>query len=151
MTTYNFVGSVNDSGLFTPAGEGPNPARKKQSNNFGTNNWGDVWVDATLRCRRRHAQIEIVPCCYDSAVCPLRSARGFSVSTIAEVIPSMAYRPAEAHAFRAADAEFLYLVPSGAIFRMEGLGKEMVDLVRQRQMIAQRHWRVLLEQGLWPR
>jgi quinohemoprotein amine dehydrogenase len=42
-----FVGSVNDSGLFTPAGEGPNPARKKQSNNFGTNNWGDVWVDAT--------------------------------------------------------------------------------------------------------
>jgi quinohemoprotein amine dehydrogenase len=44
----NFVGSVNDSGLFTPAGEGPNPARKKQSNNFGTNNWGDVWVDAAV-------------------------------------------------------------------------------------------------------
>jgi quinohemoprotein amine dehydrogenase len=42
-----FVGSVNDSGLFTPAGEGPNPARKKQSNNYPTNNWGDVWVDAT--------------------------------------------------------------------------------------------------------
>jgi quinohemoprotein amine dehydrogenase len=42
-----YVGSVNDSGLFTPAGEGPNPARKKQSNNFGTNNWGDVWVEAT--------------------------------------------------------------------------------------------------------
>jgi len=41
-----FVGSVNDSGLFTPAGEGPNPARKKQSNNFPTNNWGDVWVEA---------------------------------------------------------------------------------------------------------
>ena len=43
-----FVGSVNDSGLFTPAGEGPNPARKKQSNNFGTNNWGDVWVEASF-------------------------------------------------------------------------------------------------------
>jgi quinohemoprotein amine dehydrogenase len=41
-----FVGSVNDSGLFTPAGEGPNPARKKQSNNYPTNNWGDVWVVA---------------------------------------------------------------------------------------------------------
>ncbi len=41
-----FVGSVNDSGLFTPAGEGPNPLRKKQSNNYPTNNWGDVWVDA---------------------------------------------------------------------------------------------------------
>jgi quinohemoprotein amine dehydrogenase len=43
----NYVGTVNDSGLFTPNIEGPNPARKKQSNNFGTNNWGDVWVDAT--------------------------------------------------------------------------------------------------------
>jgi quinohemoprotein amine dehydrogenase len=41
-----YVGSVNDSGLFTPSGEGPNPMRKKQSNNYGTNNWGDVWVDA---------------------------------------------------------------------------------------------------------
>jgi quinohemoprotein amine dehydrogenase len=43
-----YVGSVNDSGLFTPAGEGPNPARKKQANNFPTNNWGDVWVEATF-------------------------------------------------------------------------------------------------------
>jgi quinohemoprotein amine dehydrogenase len=43
----NYVGKVNDSGLFTPAGEGPNPERKKQANNFGTNNWGDVWVEAT--------------------------------------------------------------------------------------------------------
>jgi quinohemoprotein amine dehydrogenase len=42
-----FVGSVNDSGLFTPAGEGPNPARKKASNNYPTDNWGDIWVDAT--------------------------------------------------------------------------------------------------------
>jgi quinohemoprotein amine dehydrogenase len=44
----NYVGTVNDSGLFTPNIEGPNPARKKQSNNFGTNNWGDVWVDAAF-------------------------------------------------------------------------------------------------------
>jgi quinohemoprotein amine dehydrogenase len=43
-----FVGSVNDSGLFTPAAEGPNPARKKQANNFPTNNWGDVWVEASF-------------------------------------------------------------------------------------------------------
>jgi quinohemoprotein amine dehydrogenase len=42
-----FVGSMNDSGLFTPNIEGPNPARKKQSNNYPTNNWGDVWVRAT--------------------------------------------------------------------------------------------------------
>ena len=56
------------------------------------------------------------------------------MSTVADVLPSTTYRPAEAHAFRAADAEFLYLVPSGAIFRMEGLAKEMVELVRQSPM-----------------
>ncbi|MCU1259360.1 MAG: peaA, partial [Bryobacterales bacterium] len=44
-----FVGAVNDSGLFTPSFEGPNPARKKQSNNYPTNNWGDVWVTATYQ------------------------------------------------------------------------------------------------------
>jgi quinohemoprotein amine dehydrogenase len=43
----NFVGKLNDSGLFTPSLEGPNPERKKQSNNYPTNNWGDVWVSAT--------------------------------------------------------------------------------------------------------
>jgi len=42
-----FVGTVNAAtGMFTPNIEGPNPERKKQSNNFGTNNYGDVWVDA---------------------------------------------------------------------------------------------------------
>lgn len=43
-----FVGNLNaETGLFTPAIEGPNPERKKQSNNYPTNNWGDVWVAAT--------------------------------------------------------------------------------------------------------
>lgn len=42
-----YVGSLNDSGLFTPNVDGPNPARKQQSNNYPTNNWGDVWVNAT--------------------------------------------------------------------------------------------------------
>jgi quinohemoprotein amine dehydrogenase len=42
-----FVGTINGtSGMFTPNIEGPNAERKKQSNNFGTNNYGDVWVDA---------------------------------------------------------------------------------------------------------
>ena len=44
-----FVGKINDSGLFTPNIEGPNPERQKQANNFPTNNWGDVWVDATYK------------------------------------------------------------------------------------------------------
>jgi quinohemoprotein amine dehydrogenase len=41
-----YVGTINQAGLFTPALEGPNPVRKKQSNNYPTENWGDVWVDA---------------------------------------------------------------------------------------------------------
>jgi quinohemoprotein amine dehydrogenase len=42
-----FVGTINPTtGMFTPNIEGPNPERKKQSNNYGTNNFGDVYVDA---------------------------------------------------------------------------------------------------------
>jgi quinohemoprotein amine dehydrogenase len=38
-----FVGTVNQtSGLFTPNVEGPNPERKKQANNCGVDNYGDV-------------------------------------------------------------------------------------------------------------
>ena len=42
-----FVGAIDDSGFFTPNVEGPNPNRKKQANNVGTNNFGDVWVVAS--------------------------------------------------------------------------------------------------------
>lgn len=44
-----YVGVVNDSGLFTPSFEGPNPKRKEQANNYPTDNWGDVWVDASYK------------------------------------------------------------------------------------------------------
>jgi quinohemoprotein amine dehydrogenase len=44
-----FEGKINDSGLFTPNIEGPDPDRQKQANNFPTNNWGDVWVAASYK------------------------------------------------------------------------------------------------------
>jgi quinohemoprotein amine dehydrogenase len=44
-----YVGSLDDSGLFTPNVEGPNPQRKKQANNQPIDNYGDVWVAATYR------------------------------------------------------------------------------------------------------
>ena len=47
-----------------------------------------------------------------------------------EAVP-VSYRIGEHHAFRAADAEFLYLVPSGAIFQVEGLSKSLVALLAQ--------------------
>ncbi len=39
-----FVGSLSNTGLFTPNIDGPNPQRK-----FGRNNYGDVWVVATAK------------------------------------------------------------------------------------------------------
>ncbi|PZQ60829.1 MAG: quinohemoprotein amine dehydrogenase subunit alpha [Sphingomonas taxi] len=42
-----FVGTLSRTALFTPAAEGPNPARR-----FGRNNYGDVWVVATARTEK---------------------------------------------------------------------------------------------------
>lgn len=44
-----FVGTLNDSGFFTPNVEGMNPERKKQANNHPSNNFGDVWVVANYK------------------------------------------------------------------------------------------------------
>ncbi len=38
------MGSIDNDGLFTPAGEGPNSQRR-----FTTNNTGDVWVVANYK------------------------------------------------------------------------------------------------------
>jgi quinohemoprotein amine dehydrogenase len=42
-----FVGTLNSTGFFTPALDGPNPQRK-----FKRNNYGDVWVVATAKNER---------------------------------------------------------------------------------------------------
>ena len=39
-----FVGSLSDTGFFTPSSDGPNPQRK-----FSRNNYGDVWIVATAK------------------------------------------------------------------------------------------------------
>ena len=44
---------------------------------------------------------------------------------------STAYRAAEHHKFETEGAEFLYLVPSGAIFGLSGLSKEVFSLLRE--------------------
>jgi quinohemoprotein amine dehydrogenase len=44
-----FVGSISETGMFTPNMEGPNPERKKQANNYPTNNWGDIWIEASYQ------------------------------------------------------------------------------------------------------
>jgi len=40
----DYVGTLAGTGLFTPAGDGPNPKRKKSVNNYG-----DVWIVATYK------------------------------------------------------------------------------------------------------
>jgi quinohemoprotein amine dehydrogenase len=42
-----FVGSLSATGFFTPASDGPNPARKHSRNNYG-----DVWVVATAKTEK---------------------------------------------------------------------------------------------------
>ena len=64
------------------------------------------------------------------------------MSTLAE-----AYRIGEHHSFEAAGAEFLYLVPSGAIFRIEGLSKAAVDLLRQGELSREETVQQLGRQG----
>ena len=39
-----YVGTLDDNGLFTPNVDGPNPKRKNRADNYG-----DVWVVATLK------------------------------------------------------------------------------------------------------
>ncbi len=53
------------------------------------------------------------------------------MTAVAEAI-SAPYRTAEHHAFTAGGRDFLYLVPSGAIFGLTGLAKEIYDELRQR-------------------
>jgi quinohemoprotein amine dehydrogenase len=52
MSVYNdddkdFVGTLSPTAFFTPASDGPNPARR-----FSRNNYGDVWVVATAKSEK---------------------------------------------------------------------------------------------------
>ena len=42
-----YVGALSPTAFFTPAAEGPNPARR-----FGRNNYGEVWVVATAKAEK---------------------------------------------------------------------------------------------------
>src|SRR6476660_5557387 len=56
------------------------------------------------------------------------------MSSAAMEVASAAYRPAEHHAFQTAGKDFLYLVPSGAVFGLEGLSKEIFSLLLKEQL-----------------
>lgn len=52
------------------------------------------------------------------------------MSAVIEATGLATYRLGEYHPFQAAGVEFLYLVPSGAIFALEGMAKEVIGLLR---------------------
>jgi uncharacterized protein len=57
------------------------------------------------------------------------------------------YRLREYHAFDAADSRFLYLVPSGAIFGLDDIGREITDLLGERERTAEELTELLLARG----
>src|SRR5882757_11403010 len=83
--------------------------------------------------RRSRTEGKVLPGGYNPDVCPLRPARGVAVITAAPITTLRTLRPAEAHSFFVEGTEFLYLVPSGSIFALEGISKAALDRLRERE------------------
>src|SRR5438105_7661309 len=63
------------------------------------------------------------------------------------VPPPPAYRPREYHAFESAGAKFLYLVPSGAIFSLDTIGREILECVSEASRTREEVLAILLARG----
>jgi uncharacterized protein len=57
------------------------------------------------------------------------------------------YRLREYHAFDAAESRFLYLVPSGAIFALDDIGREITECLGERQRTAEELTELLVARG----
>jgi uncharacterized protein len=58
-----------------------------------------------------------------------------------------AYRAGEHHSFSAAGVDFWYLVPSGSIFALEGIGKEILSLLEEEVQDREAIVRRLVDRG----
>ena len=102
-----FVGTLDQTGLFTPNVDGPNPKRSGNRNNIG-----DVWVVA-----------ELTPDGAGAAAARPGAPPGDGAGLHALVqrggnqMSMLAVR--EHHRFEAAGRPFVYLVPSAAIFALD--------------------------------
>jgi uncharacterized protein len=61
------------------------------------------------------------------------------------------YRLREYHSFESAGSEFLYLVPSGAIFELDAIGKEILARVSEGLLTRRELAQILLDRGYEPR
>ena len=57
------------------------------------------------------------------------------------------YRLREYHAFDAAESRFLYLVPSGAIFALDEIGREITECLGERELSSEELTELLLARG----
>jgi uncharacterized protein len=69
------------------------------------------------------------------------------VSAAAVLNYSPPYRLREYHAFDAAESRFLYLVPSGAIFALDDIGREITECLGERERTAEELTEFLLARG----
>jgi uncharacterized protein len=69
------------------------------------------------------------------------------MNTVHEVNNSVMYHLGEYHGFAAAGVEFMYLVPSGAVFAAEGIAKDIVELLQQGDQAPETIIQHLLNRG----
>lgn len=67
--------------------------------------------------------------------------------TLTETAVVTTYRPAEHHAFSAAGRDFLYLIPSGAVFGLEGLSREIFETLKAAPMEHEEIVQRMLDRG----
>ena len=100
-----YVGKLDANGLFTPNVDGPNPKRRGNGNNVG-----DVWVVATYKTAE--GKTAVAARAHLLVTMPLyvrvRPGGGGPMTAAANIIR-----------FRRRDSEFVYLVPSAAVFELD--------------------------------
>src|SRR2546425_13216479 len=69
------------------------------------------------------------------------------MSALGVMSPPVPYKLREFHSFDASGSQFLYLVPSGAIFELNAIGQEVVKLLRERGYDKEELIQVLLDRG----
>lgn len=69
------------------------------------------------------------------------------MSAAATLTYSTPYRLREYHTFDAAESRFLYLVPSGAIFALDDIGREVTECLGERERTSEELTELLLARG----
>src|SRR5882672_349042 len=72
------------------------------------------------------------------------------MSTTETLTPAVPYRQREFHAFESEGTQFVYLVPSGAIFALDKIGLEILDRIKEVSPTREELVRFLLELGYQP-